>query len=186
MNWKLLVVGTIPGVIAGLALEKAAEESFRNPLLIAATLSAFGLLLFYFDRVGRKSRDMAATTMRDALVVGCAQALAIVPGVSRSGITITAGLMLGLTRSTAVRFSFLLSAPIIGGAGVLKAKHILHALMAGGAQMNAVLIGFGSSLVASLLAIGLLSYIVKSRTFNVFVAYRLVLALVIVVVVIFR
>jgi undecaprenyl-diphosphatase len=182
-DWKLLAIGTLPAAVAGLALGKHAEETFRNPLLIAGTLVAFGALLWFFDRKGLKARAIEALSYRDALIIGTAQALAIVPGVSRSGITITAALALGLTRSAATRFSFLLSAPIIAGAGMMKADQIVAAIMAGGAQAYAVGIGFLSSLVSGFLAIGLLSYMVKSNGFGVFVAYRFVLSLIIIVIV---
>lgn len=186
VTWKLLVIGTIPGMVAGLLAEKQAEELFRNPLLIAASLSLFAILLWYWDSHGKKNRSLSEALSRDALIVGLAQALAIVPGVSRSGITITAALFVGLERSSAVRFSFLLSAPIIGGAGILKAPSIFALLAAGGSQAWAVILGFAASLMAGLLAIGLLTSIARSRTFNGFVVYRLLLAALIVATVLLK
>lgn len=186
INLKLLVIASIPGAVAGLALEDVVETAFRSPLLIAGTLTVFGLLLWYFDSRGRKDRELMTVGMKDALIVGAAQALAIIPGVSRSGITITAGLLLGLGRNSAVRFSFLLSAPIIAGAGLVKGKYILEAMTTDTAQAMLVASGFLASVVSGFLALGFLSYIVKSRTFIGFVAYRLALALAIVVFVIFR
>lgn len=186
VTWKLLVIGTIPGMVAGLLVEKQAEEFFRNPLLIAATLSLFAILLWYWDSHGKKNRSLSEALARDALIVGLAQALAIVPGVSRSGVTITAALFVGLERSSAVRFSFLLSAPIIGGAGILKAPSIFTTLAAGGSQAVAVLLGFATSLFAGLVAIGFLTTIARTRTFNGFVVYRLLLAAVIVATVLLR
>lgn len=183
---KALIVGTIPAVIAGFTLEKHAEETFRNPILIAATLAAFGLLLWYWDSRGKHSRSFSQFRLRDALLIGGAQALAIVPGVSRSGVTITAALALGLTRPAAARFSFLLSAPITAGAGILKSKHILAALTAGGAETQAVAVGFVSSLISGFLAISLLSYMVKGKTFAGFAVYRVILSLVIIVFVVSR
>ncbi len=183
VTWKLLIIATIPGMIAGLLAEEQAEQHFRNPLLIAGTLSMFGILLWYSDKQGKQHRSISEALPRDALVVGLAQALAIVPGVSRSGITITAALLLGLERTAAVRFSFLLSAPIVGGAGIVKAPAIFAALSSGGADALAVVYGFLSSLIAGLLAIGFLTYVARSRTFNGFVVYRLLLAITIVIVV---
>lgn len=183
---KALVVGTLPAVVAGLALEKHAEETFRNPVLIAIMLASFGLLLWYWDSKGKHARGFSEFKLRDALMIGGAQALAIVPGVSRSGVTITAALALGLTRPAAARFSFLLSAPITAGAGILKSKHIMAALAAGGAETQAVVVGFISSLVSGLFAITLLSYMVKGKTFAGFAIYRLVLSLVIIIVVVSR
>jgi undecaprenyl-diphosphatase len=186
VTWKLLVIGTIPGMLAGLAFEKQVEHLLRNPLLIAATLSLFGMVLWYWDKRGKKDRDISGATPKDALVVGLAQALAIVPGVSRSGITITAALFLGLSRTSAIRFSFLLSAPIIGGAGILEAKHILHAVAAGGPEALSVVFGFCASFLSGLVAIGFLNYLTRSRTFTPFVVYRLALAITIVAAVLVR
>lgn len=180
VTWKLLVLSTIPGVVAGLGLEKQAEATFRNPILIAVTLALFGLLLFYWDTRGKRNRGLDAVKVKDALLVGCAQALAIIPGVSRSGITITTALWLGFTRPSAVRFSFLLSAPIIGGAGLHKIKYIVQAIKVGGGAARMVGLGFAASLVSSLLAIGLLTTIVRSKSFTGFVVYRIGLATVIV------
>lgn len=181
---KMLIVGTVPAAVAGLLFEKQAEETFRSPLLIAGTLAVFGLLLWYADARGKRSRQFDSFTTKDALTIGAAQAFAIIPGVSRSGSTITAALALGLTRPAAARFSFLLSAPIIAGAGILKSKHIIAALAAGGPGAQAVVVGFLASLLSGLAAIALLSYMVKARSFAGFAIYRILLALVIVVVIV--
>ncbi len=175
-----IIVGTMPAVVAGLLLEEQAEAIFRNPLLIACTLAAFGFLLWYWDTKGSKARDFAHFHLRDAVIIGVAQALAIVPGVSRSGITITAALALGLTRSHAARFSFLLSAPITAGAGILKSSYMIDTLQAGGPAAAMVVMGFVASLLSGLAAIYFLSVILKSRSFKGFVWYRLALALFIV------
>lgn len=180
----LLILGTIPAAIIGLLLEKLAEETFRAPVLIAVTLGVFGSLLWFWDSRGSKTRDVAVLSVRDALFVGLAQALAVIPGVSRSGITITTALALGFTRPAAARFSFLLSAPIIAGAGILKMKHIFHTLKAGGEAALAVEWGFAASLISGLLAVSLLSYMVKSTTYKAFAYYRIALALVIIVIVV--
>lgn len=180
VNIKWIILGTIPAVIAGLLLEDYAEAAFRNPLLIAATLASFGLLLWHWDRNGKKIRSLCSLHARDALMIGLAQALAIVPGVSRSGVTITAALLLGFTRSNAARFSFLLSAPITAGAGLLKSGYMIDTLSAGGDAAVQVIVGFFTSLVFGLAAICFLSVILKSRSFTSFVIYRFALALVIV------
>ena len=172
--WQL-VMATIPGGIIGYLLEKHAEETFRNPMLIGITLAVFGTLLGIADRKGGKARSVGGMTLKDALIIGTAQALAVIPGVSRSGITITAGLLMGLSRPAATRFSFLLAAPIIAGAGLLKSRYILHTILGGGPEAIAVGLGFAASLVFGLLAVGILSLIAKSRTFAGFVVYRVVL-----------
>ena len=112
-----VVVGTIPVGITGLAFGSAIEEKLRNPLSVAALLAFFGLLMWLADRYGRRERDEHSVGWRDALLVGCAQALALMPGTSRSGVTMTMGRALGLTREAAARFSFLLAVPGIAMAG---------------------------------------------------------------------
>jgi undecaprenyl-diphosphatase len=181
----LIILGTIPGAIIGYLLEHKVEEEFRDPRLIGATLAVFGAVLWIADARGRKSRNVTAVTVKDALLVGLAQGLAVIPGVSRSGITITMALALGLTRSAAARFSFLLSAPIIAGAGVLKSKAIFHALAAGGPDAAAVGWGFLASLISGLLAVGFLTRMLKSRGFAPFGIYRIALGLVVIIVVVF-
>jgi len=108
-----LGIGTIPAAIAGLAFAGWIEANLRSPAVIVATLSGYGIIMVLADRFGRRDRNVANVTLRDALVIGCAQALALVPGTSRSGVTISAGRMLGFDRRDAARFSFLLSVPVI-------------------------------------------------------------------------
>ena len=117
---NLLVMATVPIVLAGLLLHDVAATSLRDPLVIALATIGFGLLLAWADHSGKRVRGGPALIMRDALLIGLSQCLAIIPGTSRSGITITAGLMLGLNRAAAARFSFLLSVPTILLAGVFE------------------------------------------------------------------
>ncbi len=112
-----VILGTVPVGIAGLAFSSLIETYLRNPLFVACTLTVFGLLMWLADRLGRQERDEYSLGWREAVLIGCAQALALMPGTSRSGITLTAGLALGLSRSAAARFSFLLAVPGIGMAG---------------------------------------------------------------------
>ena len=108
-----LGIGTVPAAIAGLTFAGWIEANLRSPAVIVGTLSGYGILMVLADRFGRRDRNVADVRLRDALVIGCAQALALVPGTSRSGVTISAGRMLGFDRRDAARFSFLLSAPVI-------------------------------------------------------------------------
>ncbi len=166
-----LALGTVPAGLAGLTLGDWAETTFRNPLMIAACLMIFAVILWLADRKagGQTGNEL---TLKTVLFIGCAQALAIMPGVSRSGVTITAALLLGLSRSASARVSFLLSAPVIGGAAVLE----LHNLSAG--DLNAPFIcGFLSAFLGALLVIGFLMKYIKTHTFNVFVIYRLLLGM---------
>ncbi len=118
LAWGVLI-GTIPVGLCGLLFKDIIETSLRSPQVIATTTILFGLLLLWADRQGKRQRDEHTLSWRDIVIIGCAQALALIPGTSRSGITITAGLMLGLTRTAAARFSFLLSIPAIVLPGML-------------------------------------------------------------------
>jgi len=112
MAWSV-GIGTIPAAIAGLLLASWIAANLRSPIIVVATLAAYGLLMALADRFAPRDRDMSSIGIRDAIVIGLAQALALVPGTSRSGITITAGRLLGFRRQDAARFSFLLAAPVI-------------------------------------------------------------------------
>jgi len=173
-----LVAATIPGAAAGFFLEKQAETIFRAPTRIAILLAVMGILLYLADRMARHQRQLPGITLKDALLIGCAQALAIMPGVSRSGSTMTMGLFLGFTRETAARFSFLLSTPIIFGAGFYHALKLFT-----GATDNFLalphFLGFLAAIVSSYLTIKFLLRFLQRHTFFIFVAYRLLLAAVI-------
>ena len=112
----LLILGSIPVAITGLALDNWLEHHVRDPVIIGANLIVFGIVLFLAERFSRPERNLEGATWRDALIIGGAQACSVVPGVSRSGFTISAGLFRGFTRQDAARYSFLLSTPAIGGA----------------------------------------------------------------------
>ena len=124
-----LVVASVPGAILGLLFEEQAETIFRSPWLIALMLAIMGVVLWLTDRRGRKIRRIEDLTLLDSVLVGVSQGVAIIPGVSRSGITMTTGLALGLERESAARFSFLLSVPMVAGAGFYKLKDITFAAL---------------------------------------------------------
>lgn len=173
-----LVVATIPAGVAGFLLNDWAEHTFRNPLMIATCLMAFALLLWWADKRSHKNAqgaDLFSVPFTTFFLIGCAQALAIMPGVSRSGVTITAALLLGLARGAGARISFLLSAPIIAGAALLEATHLSPA------DFNLPLLcGFISAFLGALAVIGWLMKYIKNHSFNVFVYYRLILGLIII------
>lgn len=171
-----IIIGTIPAVLAGLFLEKYAEQAFRHPLLIAFNLAFFGVILVLADKLMKKSQDTSSLNNKKSFLIGIGQAIAIIPGVSRSGITITAGRINSLSRAKAARFSFLLSTPVILGAGILK----LPDLLSGGVNLAAIG-GFVAAFISGILSIKyLLRYLVK-RGFLPFLIYRLLIALVIVI-----
>ena len=167
----LLALATVPAGLAGVLLQDWVETVFRNPLMIASCLMLFAVILWLADRKA-SAQDSAQVNLKNLLLIGCAQALALMPGVSRSGITITAALFLGFSRSQSARLSFLLSAPVIGGAAVLELTHLSWA------EINAPLIwGFISAFAGALLVIGFLMKYIKTHSFNIFVIYRLLLGL---------
>lgn len=121
-----VIIGTVPAVVAGLLMKETVETVLRSPLVIAWATLGFGILLWISDYNAKCDKKEHGLSWRDCLMIGLAQALALIPGTSRSGITITAGLMLGLDRQAAARFSFLLSIPLIFGAGLLKTKDLIE------------------------------------------------------------
>ncbi len=178
-----LVLATIPGALIGFVLEKHAETIFRNPLLISVMLILLGVILYWADRRGTKSISVKKITLKTSFLIGASQALAIIPGVSRSGITMTTGLLLGLTREGAARFSFLLSAPIIFGAAAVKLPHVIAhpSLITGN-----FIIGMVVSCITGLASIGFLLRYVQTKTFLPFAWYRFVLGAFVIAVVIWR
>ena len=168
-----LIVATIPGAIAGLALERQAEGAFRDVRLIAVALICLGVLLWWVDRAVRCDRRLDAMRWRDAILIGLAQMFAIIPGVSRSGSTITAGRALGLSREGAAIFSFLMSMPIIAAAAALKLPHLL---MSEGVTTPFV-VGVLASAISGWLAITVLLRLVARYGYGSFAVYRLVLGI---------
>ena len=169
----LLVLASIPVGVAGLAVDARLSEALRDPIVIAAATIGFGLLLLVAERTGAKGRGIGSIGIRDAIVIGCAQALALVPGTSRSGITMTAGLLVGLTPAASARFSFLLSVPVILMAGGYKALQL--AAGATGAQWSALAAGALVTAVCAYACIHAFLRFVDRIGFAPFVAYRLVL-----------
>jgi undecaprenyl-diphosphatase len=168
-----IVLATIPAGVVGFLLEKTIESTFRSPALITLPLIFISLLMVYAERKARLSRPLEEMSLKDAMLIGTAQAAALLPGVSRSGITITTGLLQGYRREAATRFSFLLSTPAIGGATLLQARHLLSA---GPDDWFLIGIGFVSSAVVGYLAIAFLMRYLRAHTLNLFVGYRLILA----------
>lgn len=182
----LVVVATVPGGLAGVFFGKLIEAHLRSTLLIAASTAAWAVVMWIADRRAAPApappRDpLERLTLAQGLAVGCAQAVALIPGTSRSGITITTGLFAGVDRATAARFSFLLGIPITAGAGGLKLLHLLRGGLPagdGGPLLAAILASFLSGWLAVWFLVGYL----KTRSLTPFVVYRLVLAAIIVAV----
>jgi undecaprenyl-diphosphatase len=188
-----LVLGSIPGAIVGALAESRIEELFHRPdqpieptamLVMAGLIALMGALLYLADHLARHLRGMSDLTLKDALLIGTAQAAAIFPGVSRSGATITAGLALGLKRDTAAKFSFLLSAPIIAGAGLKSLFDVAKEWQMGAVTMLDLVLfaaGFAAAAISGYLCIKYLLRFLQRHSTDIFVFYRWGLALVIVV-----
>jgi undecaprenyl-diphosphatase len=168
-----IILATLPAGIVGVLLEKTIESTFRNPALITLPLIFVSFLMVYAERRNRLSRSLEDMSLKDAMAIGCAQAVALLPGVSRSGITITTGLFQGYRREAATRFSFLLSTPAIAGATIMHARHLFSAR---GDDWSLIVIGFVSSTVVGYAAIAFLLRYLRVHTLNLFAGYRLILA----------
>jgi undecaprenyl-diphosphatase len=175
-----LAIATIPGAIAGKLLEHSAEDYFREHIyLIAGAMIVVALFMWWGEKTGQLKKPLTGVSFADAIIVGCAQAAALVPGVSRSGATITAGLFRNMTREAAVRFSFLLSTPIIAGAALLKAHELrkeglppgMHAPFLVGVVVSAI-VGYG--------AIAWLIRYLQSNSLKVFILYRIVAGVIVI------
>ncbi|SDX23330.1 undecaprenyl-diphosphate phosphatase [Marinobacter mobilis] len=170
LAWAI-IAATIPAGLAGLLLDDLIEAHLRSGLVIAASTIGFGLVLWWSDAVGRQQRGLPGLTMKDAVVIGLAQALALIPGTSRSGITMTAALFLGFGREAAARFSFLLSIPLIAAAGLLKTLDLLEQGEA--ADWRSIILGTSLSFVFALLCIHLFLKFLERIGLMPYVIYRL-------------
>lgn len=186
----LLVIGSIPGAIAGLAFESKIDDLFhpdsnegRAIVAIAILMAVFGVVLWLADRYGRENRTLRSVRLPDTLVVGIAQALALMPGTSRSGVTLTMGLFRGFTRADAARFSFLLGIPLIAGAGLKGVADLLQADPSG-TEIGKILAGVATSAISGFITIRFLLRYLQTSTVGVFVVYRLIAAAVLIVLVV--
>jgi len=175
-----IIIATIPGAVLGKLFEEQVETTLRSPLVIAFTLAFVAVLMLLAERAA-KSREKVAyigdMKLGHAIVIGFAQAAALIPGVSRSGATITAGLWAGYERHSAARFSFLLSTPIIAGACLLKLRHFVHGFPPG--EAGVFIAGALASALSGYIAIAFMIGYLKERPLNVFAYYRFALAAVI-------
>lgn len=197
LGW-LLIIGTIPGAIAGVLGETKVEELFHRPgvvptasamFVMAVVIAGLGIVLWVAERIARHLRDLESINLRDSILVGLAQAFAIFPGVSRSGSTITAGLALGLKRADAARFSFLLSAPIIAGAGLKSMLDIYGEIKTGAISQPELILfplGFAAAAISGYLCIKYLLLFLGRNSTDPFVYYRWGLAILVAIVALVR
>jgi undecaprenyl-diphosphatase len=178
----LLVIGTIPGAIVGALFERFIEDTWRNPGPIAGAVIGVAVLMIVVEAMGGLTRTMQDVNLSDSLIVGCAQALALFPGVSRSGITIIAGLWRKMTREAAARFSFLLSTPLIAGAALVEIPKLLKMRHeAGGVDISTstLIIAILISAIVGYAVIGFLLRYLQTKTLKIFVVYRFAFGIVI-------
>ena len=172
----LLLVATIPAVIAGPIFESKFEDLVREPARIALMLCVGAAILWLADRWGSKLRDETSLSFRESLALGLAQVIALVPGISRSGISISAGLFMGLNREAAARFSFLMATPVVGGAGIWEARKFLTHEAGPNPEINVIVIGFCAALISGFVAIRFMLEFLKRQPLTAFVLYRVVAA----------
>ncbi|MEK8022707.1 MAG: undecaprenyl-diphosphate phosphatase [Candidatus Hydrogenedentota bacterium] len=169
-----ILAGTLPIGIAGILFKKSIESTLRGLPVIAGSLILLAVILAWAERAGRRNRDSTTLGFGEIQIIGLAQALALIPGASRSGTTLTAALFLGLKRDEAARFSFLLGIPAITAAGLFELKHLLDAGISSG-EMDALVVGTIAAFVSGWIAIeGLLRFL-KTRSTLVFIVYRIAL-----------
>lgn len=172
----LLVASTIPAAIVGLLFDDVFEGAVRQIPLVVATLVIGGIILWIADRVGARTRGVDDVTFPIAIAIGAAQALALIPGISRSGISIAAGRFAGLDRAAAARFAFLMATPITLGAGIFEARKLVSGESGVDASLGPLVVGMVASAVAGLLAIHFMLRYLRTRSLDLFVWYRFVLA----------
>ena len=176
MGW-LIILGSIPIGVLGLLLEDYIDTEFRSLWITATMLVVFGVILAVADRVGRQARQLDELTVRHGVLYGLAQALALVPGVSRSGGTITAGLLMGYTREAAARYAFLLAIPAVFASGLYKLVQSVGEPQAGPYGMAETLVATGIAFVVAYVIIGWFMHYISNRSYTVFVWYRIALGL---------
>jgi undecaprenyl-diphosphatase len=172
----LLVISVIPAAILGAAFESTFDTTFREQIAWIAVFALIGAaLLWLAERWGTRTRGLEAMNRRDAAVIGVGQAVALFPGISRSGITIATGLFLGLERDAAARFSFLMSVPVIAGAGIFKARTLIGSGV-GAAQAGELVVGVITSAIFGFIAVAFLLRYLRGHGTGIFIAYRVGLA----------
>ena len=177
MGWYI-IAGTVPICIFGLAFSDQIENEARNLYLIGTTLIVLGLVLLYADMTAKRERDVTTVSLRDSIIIGFAQALALIPGVSRSGATITAGLFLGFDRASAARYSFLLSVPAVVLSGLFELRKIGEEE---GAGLGPTLLGTFFAFIVGYASIAFLLRWLANHTMGIFVVYRVALGVLVLV-----
>jgi undecaprenyl-diphosphatase len=182
----LLVAATVPAAIVGFLFSDFFETQVRQIGLVAVTLIVGGVILWIADRVGRQDRTVADVTFPIAVGIGAAQTLALIPGISRSGISISAGRLAGLDRPSAARFAFLMATPITAGAIVFEARKLLTGEAGVDVAIGPLIVGMVTSMVAGFVAIHFMLRYLRTRSLDIFVWYRFALAAVVIALLVVR
>jgi undecaprenyl-diphosphatase len=179
ISW-LILISMIPAVIAGLFLDGILDWYFRNIISVAVFLIVVGLIFLIVEKYSAQSKDLSSLNWKKSLILGLAQALALIPGISRSGATISAGLALNINREQSARFSFLMSIPIIFAAGIKKAWD-LRDISLGVSDFTAYILGFIAAVIVGYLVVKFLLNYLKNHSLNIFAYYRIILGIVIII-----
>lgn len=177
-----LIVATIPAIFFGLILESLIESSFRQLWVVGLALILFSFVMLYAEKKGGQSKDTGHLGVWDSLIIGFAQALALIPGISRSGSTITAGLFLNLKRAEAAKFAFIISGPIIAGAGLKKFFEVINSGNFQNGHLDLFIIGIISSTIFGYLTIKYFLKYLAAKTLLPFIVYRIILGVILIVI----
>jgi undecaprenyl-diphosphatase len=184
LGW-LVVIATIPAVLFGLLFKDFFESFFSAPIYVGVLLGLAAIILVIAERFGSRQRELASIGWLDALIIGCWQVLALVPGVSRSGSTITGGMLRGFDRTAAARFSFLMSIPALAGAGVIALKDLLESGSLA-AELPALTVGFIAAAISGYFCIRWLLGYLQGHSLYAFAAYRVILSVIVITVALVR
>lgn len=182
-----IVIATVPGGIIGFILDKYAEGILTQPLIIAIALIVMGIILYIVDKNAKNKTDYENLSFKQTFIIGLSQALAFIPGVSRSGITMTTGRLMGVKREAAAKYSFMLSAPIVLAATVFKLNEFIEFFaIANTAGIIAFIVGVLASFIVGILVIKFLLEFLRSRSFKVFAIYRIIIGILVIMAFVFK
>ncbi|MBZ1356403.1 MAG: undecaprenyl-diphosphatase UppP [Candidatus Nealsonbacteria bacterium] len=181
-----LIIGTIPTVVFGLLFESIIESSFRQLWLVGVALIGFSFIMFFAEKYGKKMRNGSSITKKESLIIGLFQTIALIPGISRSGATMSAGLFIGVKRDEAAKFAFLLSGPIVAGAGLLKFNEAMNTYTIQGDTFLHFVIGIISACVFGFLTIKYFLKFISTHTLYPFIVYRIVIGVLLILISVIR
>ena len=176
-----IIVGTVPAVFIGLIFENTVESIFRQNIIVAVSLITFSIVIFYAEKYGKKSKNIDKISFKDSFIIGLFQSIALIPGISRSGATISAGLLSNIKRQDSAKFAFLLSGPIIAGAGLMKFVNVINTDNFNKGELNFFLIGMISSAIIGYLTIKYFIRYLSVKSLVPFVYYRIIVGIILLI-----